>query len=240
MISRVIILIFLSFSSLFSIDLTSFEGRAQASQDIKGLILKEEEMSKAYEEYILENYDVPTTNDLVGTSTLLESTFLDSIDTTLFNKISIDSITKFTYGLKAELIADNYMKSLYESNTFRNRTFIIDDKVSFVIEDDFAKQLLYLIVNQTSGVSGIPDCPIPSILNFKYCKKDSHIYIHDDSNTELMYYHKDKFKTGPIIITEDTALHTNEEFTFIPKGAILYDTNGMKYVKTINSIELVR
>lgn len=55
-----------------------------------------------------------------------------------------------------------------------------------------------------------------------------------------MYYHKSRFKKGPIIITSDEALHSNIEFTFIPRGALLYDENGTKYVKTLNSIELLR
>lgn len=53
-----------------------------------------------------------------------------------------------------------------------------DDEISFIVEDDFAKQLLYLITNQTSGISGIPNCPIyPLPISSKYCKKQPYLYL---------------------------------------------------------------
>jgi hypothetical protein len=56
-----------------------------------------------------------------------------------------------------------------------------------------------------------------------------------------MYYAIEKFNSGPIIITKDTSLHiTSDEFDFIPRGALLYDTEAIKYIKTTTSIEVVK
>lgn len=217
------------FSSLFSLDLTKFDDRQTAISKVQEIIIKEEDMAKAYEAYILENYKLPSdSNSLITT-----------VADTLFNKIEFDSklLSTLTYALKTDLQEDNYIKSLYESNTFRKRTFVVDSKVRFIIKDDFAKQLLYLIKNQTLLIDGIPNCILGVV---KYCKDGNHIKVRNSSGVELMTYHKDRFKTGPMIITSDVALHSNIEFSFIPKGAILYDEEGTKYVKTINSIEQLR
>jgi predicted GNAT family N-acyltransferase len=56
-----------------------------------------------------------------------------------------------------------------------------------------------------------------------------------------MYFYKENFKKGPIIITSDRTLQTtNAEFDFIPKGAVLYDEDGIKYVKTSTGIEEIQ
>lgn len=139
--------------------------------------------------------------------------------------------------MKTQFKSDAYIKSLYESNTFRKRTFYSNNKISFILKDDFAKHLVYLILNQTTGFAGIVDC---TTIGSKYCKKGEDIYIYDDKDrtNKLMYYYKGNFKTGPIIITSDKTLQTtNEEFDFLPKGAILYDELGLKYVKTSTGIE---
>lgn len=78
-------------------------------------------------------------------------------------------------------------------------------------------------------------------------QKNNHIYIDvenlasDVPNKYLMAYHIDKFKTGPIIITDDTSKHITESaFDSISKGALLYDTNGVKYIKTLDGIEVLK
>jgi hypothetical protein len=56
-----------------------------------------------------------------------------------------------------------------------------------------------------------------------------------------MYYHIDKFKTGPIVISNDTSMYdTRSEFKYLPYGTLMYDLEGIKYVKTSSSIEKVK
>lgn len=232
--------IFVSF--LYSLDLSDFDVRQKVLMQVKEVVLKEEQMAKAYENYILEKYALPSNSSDLETSDFLGTSFLNIFSNSdysdIFNKISISSISTLSYALKSELQNDSFIKNMYESNSFRKNTFYSSSKISFIIKDDFAKHLLYLLSKQTSG---IPDCTT----NKKYCKTGNTIFIYDGDNhttaNKLMYYHKDKFKTGPIIITKDKSLQTtNEEFDFIPRGALLYDEDGKKYVKTLTSIEEVR
>jgi hypothetical protein len=52
-----------------------------------------------------------------------------------------------------------------------------------------------------------------------------------------MCYHIDKFETGPIIISTISA---NNIFKSIPKGVLIYDSTGKKYIKTTLGIEVIK
>ena len=238
------IFIFLS-NIAFSLDLNDFEERKSVLEDIKSIILYEESIAIAYENYILSNYSIPTLTQiktLIGDLT----TQVSGITTTL--TLNNSAITKISYALNDTLKADDSIKALYDSNTFRKRTYVRNNEVYFILEDVFAKHLYDLM--KSSNISVINNCPIVVFTTAVNCKENNHIYIGLTKklegglvvpNTYLMVYHIDKFKTGPIIITDDTSKHITESaFDSIPKGALLYDTNGVKYLKTLDGIEVLK
>lgn len=238
------IFIFLS-NIAFSLDLNDFEERKSVLEDVKSIILYEESIAIAYENYILSNYSIPTLAQikvLIGELT----TQVSGITTTL--TLNNSAITKISYALNDTLKADDSIKALYDSNTFRKRTYVRNNEVYFILEDVFAKHLYDLM--KSSNISVINNCPIVVFTTALNCKENNHIYIGLTKkleaglvvpNTYLMVYHIDKFKTGPIIITDDTSKHITESaFDSIPKGALLYDTNGVKYLKTLDGIEVLK
>lgn len=235
------IFIFLS-NIAFSLDLNDFEERKSVLEDVKSIILYEESIAIAYENYILSNYSIPTLAQikvLIGDLT----TQVSGITTTL--TLNNSSITKISYALSDDLKADASIKALYDSNTFRKRTYVRNNEVYFILEDVFAKHLYDLI--KTNGEIINADKPLISCSLNKVCKKNNHIYVKvqslvsDMPDKYLMAYRIDKFKTGPIIITDDTSKHITESaFDSIPKGALLYDTNGVKYLKTLDGIEVLK
>ena len=236
------IFIFLS-NIAFSLDLNDFEERKSILEDVKSIILYEESIAIAYENYILSNYSIPTLTQikaLIGDLT----TQVSGITTTL--TLNNSAITKISYALSDDLKkADASIKALYDSNTFRKRTYVRNNEVYFILEDVFAKHLYDLI--KTNGEIINADKPLISCSLNKVCKKNNHIYVEvqslvsDMPDKYLMAYHIDKFKTGPIIITNDTSNYlTKSIFNSIPKGALLYDTNGVKYLKTVSGIEVLK
>lgn len=238
------IFIFLS-NIAFSLDLNDFEERKSVLEDVKSIILYEESIAIAYENYILSNYSIPTLAQikvLIGDLT----TQVSGITTTL--TLNNSAITKISYALNDTLKADDSIKALYDSNTFRKRTYVRNNEVYFILEDVFAKHLYDLM--KSSNISVINNCPIVVFTTAVNCKENNHIYIGLTKklegglvvpNTYLMVYHIDKFKTRPIIITDDTSKHITESaFDSIPKGALLYDTNGVKYLKTLDGIEVLK
>lgn len=239
---KILFILFLLINSSFALDLTNFEDRQSALQDVKTIILYEESIAKAYEEYVLTNYKLPTLAEiktLIGNLTLVNNV---GSNITLSN-----TLTKISYGLNSDLKADSSIKALYESNTYRKRTYVRNDEVNFFLEDEFAKHL-YDLIKQNG--SAIQDCPTTAFTTAVNCKENNHIYIKLTKkldglevvpNTYLIAYHIDNFKNGPIIISNDTSKHITESaFDSIPKGALLYDTDGVKYVKTLDGIEILK
>lgn len=236
-----ILIVFISFLYSEETDFTGFNERQVILDKIKDVIKKEELVVKAYERYILDTKSLPESIDDLLTSDYLGTDFFDAYDTDNFSSIDF-SDGKLTYALKETLTQDEKIKEIYESNTFRDRTFFKDSSIFFLIEDDFAKHLNYLILEQNK--SPIISCEDSS--SKKYCLRDTnHIYIYSsdtvkDDSTLLMYYHQDKFKSGPIMITKDISLHSNKEFTYLRKGTIMYDSDATKYIKTPTSIQVLK
>ena len=250
---KILLILILLINLSFALDLNKFEDRQSVLQDVKTMILYEESIARAYEEYILKNYSIPNdTNisNLIGTLTLK-----NDIGTT----INLDPLnTKISYNLKSEIkTTDEGIKTLYENNTYRKRTYFRDEKINFLFEDEFAKHL-YDLIKQNGGA--ILNCPTTEgIVSEQNCKLNKHIYIgvtnikkytvkNSQGNDEIIYepdnylitYHIDKFKTGPIVVTTDSSKYSLSTFDFISKGALIYDTNGLKYVKTIDGIEVLK
>ena len=154
MIKVYFIFIFLS-NIAFSLDLNDFEKRKSVLEDVKSIILYEESIAIAYENYILSNYSIP---NLAQIKTLIGdlTTQISGITATL--TLNNSAITKISYALNDTLKADASIKALYESNTFRKRTYVRNNEVYFILEDVFAKHLYDLM--KSSNISVINNCPI--------------------------------------------------------------------------------
>lgn len=248
---KIIFIFLFSINFIFALDLNDFTDRQKILQDIKKVVQNEESIANAYERYILENYAIPTNINLLYTTSYLgtSASFLSSISdfSSNFNSFSL-SQNKISYALKDVLKNDSDIKTLYESTTFRKRTYFRNNEIHFILEDVFAKHLYDLM--KLSNITTINNCPTVVFTTPVNCKENNHIYIDLTKkldaglivpNTYLISYHVDKFKTGPIIITDDTSKHiTEDEFDSIPKGALLYDINGVKYLKTLDGIEVLK
>ena len=273
-----ILIIFITFSKALS-----FEETQSKLKDIRKIVQYEESIARAYENYILENYKIPSSISDLNLPTLSD------IEND-FNEITLLSEnTKLSYALKDNL-KDNLkdsekadikrIKALYESNTYRNRTYVRKKKeedkeedkedfdIYFRLEDDFAKHLYDLLNNTTD--KELATCPevngdtydpaINCIKDYNLADGESdesvdykHIYLgvtkiedvkdEDDNSTGYSYpseyliaYRSDKFKTGPIVITANEDDRDEPEFDTIPNGALLFDTDGIKHVKTTDGI----
>lgn len=230
--------LFFIFFNIFSFaeDFSTFENRQKILQKIRTVIVQEESIARAYENFLLKNYKIPTFLDLI-TADYLGANFLDNFDTTNFNSFTLNNLT-LSYAFKStDIKNDEDLKKLYESDIFRNRTYFQNNLIYFTFENEFAKHIYFLIKRQNSPIL---DCT--NISSKRYCTKNNHIYIYSDDakSALLMYYHKDKYKTGPFIITNNTTLYSNIEFSTIPKAIVLYDTDGKKYIKTTTEIKALK
>lgn len=237
---RYFIIFIFSFTLVFSN--TEFKTRQDTLQNVKKVIQDEEAIARAYEQYILDKYAFPTSiNDLynssyLGTKDSFITDFLSTFDAD-FNDFTL-TLDKLNYALKSVLKNDEDIRKFYENNSLRKKTYYRNDKIYLILEDSFAKHLYNLISLQNSAIL---DCT--NILSKRTCKENGHIkvYTTDAKTVLLMQYHEEKFKTGPIVITNDKTLQiTRDEFTYLPKGTILYDVLGAKYIQTISGIEVLK
>lgn len=228
-----------------SIDLKKYEDKQNTLIDVRNIITYEESIATAYEYYILEKYDIPTLSDIqsiIGTLNIKNSNI--SLDYKLDS-----SITKISYGLKKGFQENENIKLFYESPSYRNRTYYRNDEIYFMLKNPFAKHLYYLI----RKYGKIEECQNAEFIE-KNCIEKKHIYIQFSKKKEkdeagkdifvsdgyLMTYHLDRFQTGPIVITNNTAKYSSSHFESIPRGAILYDTDGKKYIKTPSGIKSIQ
>jgi hypothetical protein len=239
---RIFLVLLIIQNFLYSAD-SAFITQQKLLLNVKTIIQEEESMARAYERFIINERKLPILFSELKNNNYLGSGFsLTSFDSTALIESDFDFNLKKNINNRLKgttLVNDTSIKHLYESDLFRKKTYYVDtDTIGIKLEDMFANHLYFL--SSTGGFNLIECNTIPKK---KYCTKGDDIYIYkEDSQLNfLMYYSIDKFKTGPIIITSDTSLHiTNDEFNYIPKSALLYDTEAVKYIKTRTSIEVVK
>lgn len=233
-----LILITLFFiKTLFSaeFDLNKFEDRQDVIEDIRALIVYEEKLAVNYEKFILNNFKKPLIKDLTESIEPLNLKKLTPIDLTFTND-------KFNLRIPTTIPLE--LQDLYKSNKYRNRTYIYDTSVSFTMEDEFARHILGLI--NYNNKSEIQNCPSgDSTANMKVCKYNNHFYftvtktVSDLPTEYVMAYYMGNFKVGPIAF-ESTLPFSNDIFKNIPFGAILYDFDGQRYIKTKNGLQTLQ
>lgn len=243
MMIKILLMIISSFTILLA-DSTDYSNRQKILLDIKQIVQKEEEIARSFEKYILTNYSLPAnitalyTTDYLGTSADFTSSISNYTDN--FKAFSLLD-NSLTYTMKDSLEGDIGYKSLYEGDTFRKRTYYRNSRIYLVLEDVFAKHLYDIIKQKGSGLSACS-----SLASGVSCILNNHVYIKPTYSsgkisTFLMAYHIEKFRTGPIIVTDNTTLHSTEsEFKSIPKGALIYDVKGAKFIKTNQGVEVLK
>lgn len=221
----------------------TFQERQNILLDIKNIVQYEESLSRAYEQYIIDNYKLPSS--ISNITTLIGgniTNFVLNIDSQVNTTVLTSGLPKINYALGNSLITDSSFTSLYESDIFRKMTYVRNNAVYFILDDIFAKHIFDLI--KLNSGNEIKTCI--STNTDKVCIKDSQIYISPiytsgEITGYIMSYRIDKFKTGPIIVTNDKSKYISEDvFTSIPRGALIYDIKGVKYVKTLTSIEALK
>ena len=239
---------FLSLNTLNAED-SEFIQQQELFLKVKTIIQEEESIARAYENFILTEKKLPETFAELKTDEYLGTSF------TLTPFVVGEAASVSDFGFKKEinnrlkntsLEDDESIVKLYESDLFRKKTFFFDrDKIGIKLEDEFVNHLYFL--SSTAGFNLI-ECGVAPKKKYCWNKEDTDenvIYIYEDDTQDaaelLMYYSVENFKAGPIIIINDTSLHiTSDEFNSIPKGALLYDTEAVKYIKTRDSIEVVK
>lgn len=256
---KIFLLTFITiFYNLFA-DENSFTKKQEILDDIRKIIFIEESIAKNYEHYILTNYKRPSkVGDLsninlnqnytgIKNSGLLKHT----TNSTLGNNRSIEYGIKFGDGV---VDTNNEFKNFYESNNYRTNSYVSGDRVYFIFESDLSKHLFDIVSNRGE----IKACPTTvGQLIAVTCIQNNHIYVDATNIIEtvistsdnlkstspseyLFAYYIENFHRGPIIITENRTRHNDLLFNSFAIGTLMYDTSGIKYIKTPISLEILK
>lgn len=238
---RNLIILSLFLINIFSaeLDLSKFEDKQVAIEDIKTLILYEEKLAVAYEKFLIDNFKKPSKTELEG---LVDSLTLKSLT---LKELSFDD--KLNNRLP-DAIIKNDLFDMYKKNTYRSNTYYYDGNIYFIFKNDLASHLFSLIKYNNGEIK---DCPsLDSSGNWtgtkRNCKYNNHIFIDltkiidSNPNEYNMGYFIENFKTGPIVFDSTKLLLTDNIFQNIPIGAILYDFDENKYIKTKYGIKVLK
>ena len=219
------------------LDLTKFENKQMVIEDLKTLILYEEKLAVVYEKFLLDNFKKPSKSDLEG---LADSLTLKSIS---LKELTFDD--KLNNRLPESIIKSDLF-DIYKKNTYRNNTYYYDGNIYSIFENDLASHLFSLIKYNGGEIKNCPTGNGKLTTAKQNCKYNNHIYINltetiDSVPSEYnMGYFIENFKTGPIVFDSTKLLFTDNIFQNIPIGAILYDFDENKYIKTKYGIKVLK
>lgn len=239
---KIVLIFFLILNSfLFS---ETFSEKQTILNEIQEQIAYEESVANAYEEYILIFYKIPTLVD-TNFSKLIQTKNASS-SVVVGNQV-LNTNLNLSYGIKSDLNSE--YKKIYESNMYRDRTFVVQGKVHFTLESAFAKHIVSLL--GLKNLNSIQECP--SIINSATtCRENNTIYIdvkerkldtftnEQRPNNFTVAYTIENFENGPYIVSTTTNIADEKVFSIIKNGVLIYDKEGDKFVKTTEGVKALQ
>ncbi|MDX4039484.1 hypothetical protein [Aliarcobacter skirrowii] len=212
---------------------SNFDNTQNIAKKVKEIIETEERFINSFENHIIQDFRFVTPTDISNSGLILPNTING------FNKD--ENILIIQSSLPDELENDTFAKNLYESSTYRDRSYFIDGSVYFNLKNPLAKLLATIMIykNQNS----IQECPEKYTSKIELCHLEDSIYVDvekydyvfehssykEKPSKFLLAFSLNSFKNGPIIIEkidEDEPI-----FNIFSNGTIFYDRDGIKYLK---------
>lgn len=226
-----LILLFVLFASLNGN--SNFDNTQNIAKKVKEIIEMEERFINSFENYIIQDFKFVTPSYIANNELIL----VDSIKG--FDKNQ--NILSFSSNLPEELKNDSFAKNLYESSTYRDRSYFIENKIYFNLQNPLAKLLATIMLYKNKD--SIDLCPQKYTNKIELCYLEDSIYVdvekydyvfEDSSYKEkpskfLLAFSLNSFENGPIVIEkidEDEPI-----FNIFSNGTIFYDRDGIKYLK---------
>jgi hypothetical protein len=207
---------------------------------IQNLIKIEEKIASSFEKYLLENFSIPTINELKSDDYLGSNfTTTNKIGPSTDLNISFTTVPnlKIKYGIKKDVqayVLGLYKRDLYRDMTTVNENIADSDKsyVSFELKSKEAENIFKILkANHTISI----ECPVPAISVPSYCIKNLNTIRWDEGGSNWIEYNNRDFENGNVTITS-LSLLSNEKLNNLKVGAFIFVKNGDKYLKIIDNI----
>ncbi|OCL88851.1 hypothetical protein [Arcobacter porcinus] len=242
-----IFLIFILSSNLFAIDNKTILA-------LSNIIEREEEIAKNYEEYILNEYKLPTMEDLLkedienSDNYYLGSNFSRK---NIFGKsLSFyDANARLNSSLDENKFSNEYLKLYYKRDLYRDRTSVLEENgklkyVQIVLKSQEAQNLFKILSSgyEIIKVDKYADCktdkycvnPKDNIKTIrKYTATDAYIIYNIKDLEKGNIYISKKINNPPL--KENDPIYIEMEFDKLNIGTIIF-SDSRKYIKLDNGI----
>ncbi|AXX84730.1 hypothetical protein [Aliarcobacter skirrowii] len=212
---------------------SNFDNTQNIAKKVKEIIEMEERFINSFENHIIQDFRFVTPSYIADNELIINNSIKN------FDKNQ--NILSFSSNLPEELQNDSFAKNLYESSTYRDRSYFIENKIYFNLQNPLAKLLATIMLYK--NINSIDLCPEKYTSKIELCHLEDSIYVdvekydyvfEDSSYKEkpskfLLAFSLNSFKNGPIIIEkidEDEPI-----FNIFSNGTIFYDRDGIKYLK---------
>ena len=233
---KLLIILYLFFSFLNAKD--TLVVQQQNVLYVQNLIEIEEKIASNFEEYLLNEFEIPNMSDLI------DDTYLGSNFTTTnkFSSNDIDFVSASDLKIKYAITKDVqfYVTGLYERDLYRDMTSVYKDEdtpsnfyVSFELESKVAENILEILV---AGSSIASECT--ATLTNTYCITNLSAIRWYDASSRWIEYSNEDFEEGNVTIST-AGLLTSTKLDNLNVGAFVLVNNGDKYIKTVTDIAKV-
>lgn len=212
---------------------SNFDNTQNIAKKVKEIIEMEERFINSFENHIIQDFRFVTPSYIADNELIINNSIKN------FDKNQ--NILSFSSNLPEELQNDSFAKNLYESSTYRDRSYFVENKIYFNLQNPLAKLLATIMLYK--NINSIEICPQKYTNKIELCHLEDSIYVdvekydyvfEDSSYKEkpskfLLAFSLNSFKNGPIIIEkidEDEPI-----FNIFSNGTIFYDRDGIKYLK---------
>lgn len=238
---KTIFLIFIIASNIFAIDALVLQ--KQNTLYTQNLIVKEETIAKAYEKYLLEEFKIPTMDDLqknddkniyLGTNFSLKNNFGSNL-----GFVQNDTL-KLVYAISNN--NQEYIKLLYKRDLYRDYTTVYYDKTtpanSYVEIGLKSKEAQTILNILKSGKNILSSCTNPE--NGKYCNLDKKTLRYYDSSGNWIEYSKKEFTNGNVNVSSIDIFNDVTIKNSIKIGNYVLVKNTAKFIKFDDSFIKVK
>lgn len=205
---------------------------------VQSMIETEENISEKFESYLLNEFKIPTLENLT-TNEYLGSNF------TTTNKMGSSISFENTSELKIKYAVTNnvelYVKQLYNRDLYRERTCVYYDSatlsnsyVSIVLKSSEAKNIFKIL----NGGSTIQSICSDSLIN-TYCNKNNKLIRWYNSDSNWIEYSKKDYEKGNITVKYKTML-SDTRLNSLPVGTNVFVQNGSRYIKLLGDGNILK
>ncbi|MAC84534.1 MAG: hypothetical protein CL624_10400 [Arcobacter sp.] len=205
---------------------------------VQNLIDIEEKIAENFEKYLLEEYSIPSIDDL-KTDEYLGSNFTTTNKFGASTDLDISFVStpnlKINYAITKDV--QLYVSGLYKRDLYRDMTTVYEDTndssksyVSFELKSKVAENIFDIL---KSGASIADECS--AILTSTYCVTNLETIRWYDTTSRWIEYNNEDFENGNVTLST-TGLLTNSLLDNLTVGSFVFINNGDKYVKTSTDI----